>query len=84
MKSSKTLKFLIKKKFSFEYKFFLNVFLFFYENKTLFFYAKKMCTNFCRTIKFFSENDALESFFKSHGSLIERYQVIKFSTKKKE
>ena len=65
MKSSKTL----KKKIFFQY------FFIFHEKKTLFFYAKKMCRNFSRTIKFFSENDTLESFFKSRGSLIKKYRV---------
>ena len=47
-----------------------------------------MCRNFCRTIKFFSENDTLESFLKLRGSLIKKIsskkKVIKFSKKKKK
>ena len=43
---------------------FFSMFFHFSSKKILFFYAKKMCTNFCRTIKIFSENNALESFFK--------------------
>ena len=45
-----------------------------------------MCRNFCQTIKLFPENNTVESFFKSRGSLIKKYQVkkkvIKFSKKK--
>ena len=68
-------------------KIFFQYFFIFHETKTLFFYAKNMCRNFCRTIKFFSENDALDSFFKSRGSLIKKYSVNKklwnFQKKKK-
>ena len=77
MKSSKTLKKNI----------FFQCFFIFHEKKTLFFYAKKMCRNFHRTINFFSENDALEKFFlitwQSHKKISSKKKVDKIFKKKK-